>query len=430
TLEQRYQIRETIHHTRQKRLAEQNLEIQLASVDESLKRRALKALAPTPQISEEEAKRSPQQPGSQHAFHHAIRASFTIGLLLTFVTTSLLIYVHHPINHAKNISQKQIMRSVPTDTIIEKNHWQVLPSLPSTEADNTLIYVQVQGRAYLYMSGSFRGQTHFPNYDRNLYRYDIATAHWETLINEHFPGMVNNAVAADGQGHLFFTAGYSPDTHTVPSILYMYQTSDGELRKITAPDQMPIGFGGAMFADQQGHIYITQGFIKAGDPNALAGTGWYRYDIATGQWHLLAPLPRGLGYPMLTADNNGDLLLLAGAMDAGQHHQTDRMYRYHIATNTWTQEQATTPLPLSGVASCQMRPGQMVVMGGYDPIHSRGLNQAWLVDLRTLHWTSLAATPFGGSVLGAAACDNMGHVFIERGANDPHLPTQDFWEWS
>jgi hypothetical protein len=280
------------------------------------------------------------------------------------------------------------------------------------------------------MSGSFRGQNSVPFYDHNLYRYDIAAAHWETLTNKHFPGMVNNALAADGQGHLFFTAGYSPDTYTVPSILYMYQLADGKLRKITAPAQTPIGFGSTMFADQQGHLYITEGFIKAGDPKAPAGTGWYRYDIASEQWHLLAPLPQALGYTMLAADNNGDLLLLAGAMDAGQHKQTDRVYRYHVNTNTWTQEQTNSPLPLSGVASCQIRPGQMIVMGGYDPIHDRGLNRAWLVDLHTLQWTGLPDIPFGGSVLGAAACDNMGHVFFERGANDPHFPTQDFWEWS
>jgi len=46
-----------------------------------------------------------------------------------------------------------------------------------------------------------------------------------------------------------------------------------------------------MIADQDGHLYLSQGFMQTGNPQAQAGSGWYRYDIPTGQWHTLAPLP-------------------------------------------------------------------------------------------------------------------------------------------
>src|SRR5206468_3811875 len=102
--------------------------------------------------------------------------------------------------------------------------------------------------------------------DHNLYRYDILAAHWETINISHLPGTLNNAMVTDEQGHLFFTAGYSTDTYTVVSALYIYQIATNSVRKIILPTQISIGFGGSMLADQQGHLYITQGFMTAGRP--------------------------------------------------------------------------------------------------------------------------------------------------------------------
>jgi hypothetical protein len=47
----------------------------------------------------------------------------------------------------------------------------VLPSLPSRQADNAAMYVQAQGRGYVYMSGGYHGHKYSPHYDHNLYRY-------------------------------------------------------------------------------------------------------------------------------------------------------------------------------------------------------------------------------------------------------------------
>ena len=163
-----------------------------------------------------------------------------------------------------------------------------------------------------------------------------------------------------------------------------------------------------------------------------AGTGWYRYDIATGHWQALAPLPQGLGYTLLAADNSGGLLLIGGAQDEGQHLQKNQVLSYDIAGDSWELLGQTTPFPLSGAASCILpgKAGQMVVIGGYDPQHAQGLDQVWRVDLHTLNWTPLPPLPSGGSALAAAACDGKGSVFIERGADTPNTPTQDFWQFT
>jgi len=278
------------------------------------------------------------------------------------------------------------------------------------------------------MTGGYRGSD-VPRYDHNLYRYDIAAAQWEVIADKGFPGMVNNAMAVDGQNQLFFVAGYSSDTYTVTLLLYRYRPSDGTLEKLIPPPQMPVGFGAALLADQQGHLYVTQGFMQAGNPHAQAGTGWYRYDIASGQWQSLAPLPLGLGYVALALDGQSGIVMLGGAMDAGQYLPTQHVYRYDITSDSWALEQTPAPLALSGAASCADGHGHILIIGGsagYVGTHERVLNQTWLVDLQTLTWQPLATLPAGGSLLGTAACDGNGHVFLVRGANESSHPTADF----
>ncbi|HEX3640280.1 MAG TPA: protein kinase, partial [Ktedonobacteraceae bacterium] len=437
SLEQRRHVREALRRARQGRLAQVQLDIQLASVDESLKRRSLQSHSQTPQLATEEIYQPPMVPTPvvqpEHTTQPAItprrviQIGFLLAMVIFLVMASLLVYMRI------TPRPQRITRLHPTPTPIatekpEDSSWQVLPSLPIPNADNAAVYIQEQGHASIYMSGGYLG-THASvsdHYNHSLYRYDINSASWE-VISKHFPAMVNNAATVDEHARIFFTPGYSPDTHTVVSALYMYQLKNGLLQKISAPAQIGLGFGNSMLADQQGHLYITQGFMQAADPHVLADTGWYRYDIATQQWHPLAPLPVGLGYVILTSDSRGGILLLGGATDAGQHMQTNKIYRYDITFNTWTQEASSIPQLLSSAAACQVWPGQMAFIGGYDAIHNTSLNSTWLLDLDTLHWQKLAPLPASGSLLGTATCDGNGHLFLTRGANDPKKPSQDFW---
>ncbi len=386
--------------------------------------------------------------------------SFVLALLLSLVMTSLFVYtrLYHYVGTIAwsppgLISVATHALISPTaaagqdhQTVSPPGSWKVLPSLPSPQADNATVYVQAQGRGYVYMSGGYHGHKYSPHYDHNLYRYDVAAARWQIVASENFPGMVNNAIALDEQNRLFFIAGYSSDVYAITSLLYLYRPSDGVIQKIISPAQVSIGFGAAMLADRQGHLYITQGFVRPGDPQAHAGTGWYQYDIASGRWRILAPLPVGLGYIALASDDAGGIVLLGGAMDAGQRLPSMHIYRYDIMNNTWTQAQALSPLAFSGAASCVDGHGHIVIVGGSagyhtvgtrfiasagDPVWGTGnapalLRQSWLVDLHTLHWQALAPLPSGGSLLGTAACDGQGHVFLVRGADDSGAPTTDF----
>ncbi len=434
--QQRQQNRELMQEARHERLEQEKAEIHLASIDESLKHRSSMGISSSslPIVEYDEFEDDILEPRSSHTVRRIAQTFFVLVLIVFVIMASMNIigFFSHHTNTAtpKKKQTSQTLTPVPTNTStpVQNSTWQVLPSLPSPEADNTAVYIQVQGRAYIYMSGGFRGSKVIPHYDHNLYRYDIAAAHWEILANGHFPGMGNNAAALDEYNHLFFTAGYSPDTYTVTSLLYMFQPTNQTLQKIVPPASVSIGYGAAMVADQQGHLFITQGFMTAGNAHGLAGTGWYRYDIASAQWHVLASLPQGLGYVVLAPDSAGNILLLGGSKDAGQSLPAKQIYRYNIAQNVWTTEPVTVPLPLSGTASCLNGPAQLVIIGGFDAVHNKSLDQTWLVDLQTLRWKPADPLPSGGSLLGTAACDGTGHTYLSRGASDPSRPTPDFWE--
>lgn len=336
------------------------------------------------------------------------------------------------LNYYAHQSKQKLPQQQPTitqpPTIAAQVSWQALPSLPSSQADNTASYVVIQGHAYVYVSGGYRGATAHPSYVRGLYRYDIAAALWENVSVPGFPTMGNNAAAVDEHQRIFFTGGYSADAHAVVSALYMYNPQSNKLQKITPPSQVHLGFGNSMIADQEGHLYVTQGFTTPGNPHALAGTGWYRYDIANGQWEVLAALPVGAGYVLLAPDGQGSILMIGGSEDAGQHMPVAQIYRYDTGHNSWSLAPSASPTDLSGAAGCLDSQGHLIIIGGYDAQHATLLDTVWQMTLATLSWQQLPALPSGSSLLGAAACAGNGRVYLERGASTGESPTADFLE--
>jgi serine/threonine protein kinase len=446
--EQREQIREALQDAHAEREEQARAEAHLDFIDQSLTHRSSMGLsspslvavnaahAQTPQNENAysdfaDQENLPFAPRPSQAPRRVVRALIVLALIALLIGGSVRVIGLLSTPAASPQSTTRTPTSTPTinptNTLAPQSQssWQVLPSLPSPNADNTTLYVTIAGRSYIYMSGGFRGPKAAPLYDQGLYRYDIAAAHWET-VDSAFPGMGNNAAALDEHGDLFFTAGYSPQSSSVNSLLYLYQPRTNTLQKI-AP-QIALGYGASMLADQHGHLYLTQGYMKAGDPRAPAGSNWYRYDIASGQWHILAQLPATLGNVILAPGGDGSILLLGGSADAGLGEPSQAIYRYDIASNSWSTVQENAPAALAGASSCMNGAQQLVIIGGYNSAHSSSLNRVWLLNLSTLRWQPLASIPGGGSLLGTASCDGNGHVYVTRGANNPAQPTPDFLE--
>lgn len=422
---QQAHMREHLNKARRERLEQEALAMQLASLDESLKQRVVSVALATPAPLGEDDIERPARP----KLRRALQALFIIALLLSLILTSLFALDHFA-HRTQSPTPGRTLTATTYPTLVTQSSWQALASIPSPQADNTASYIVLQGKAYIYISGGYRGIAARPQYSRGLFRYDIASAHWETLSDKGFPIMGNNAAAVDDHQHIFFTGGFSTDTQSINSALYLYQPENGTLLKITPPPQIVIGFGSSMLADQQGHLYITGGFTLPGNPQARASSGWYRYDIASGQWAILTPLPLGLGYVTLAPDGQGGILLIGGARDAGQRDATSSIYRYDIARNAWTQEASSAPTKLSGATSCLDGTDHLILIGGYDASHNAALAQVWRLTLRTLNWQALPTLLSGGSQLGAAACDGKGNIYLERGANSAGKPTSDFLELS
>src|SRR5712692_727756 len=422
---QQAHTRENLYKARSERLEQQALAMQLASIDESLKQRAASPIMPTPLASEREF----TTPRSNR-LRRLLQILLILMLLIAGTLTSLFTYRHfaHHTPTTPTITASQMHIVTPPPEVTTQITWQALPSLPSPEADNTASFVVVQGKSYIYVSGGFRGAGAKPRYSRGLFRYDIAAAHWEELVSKGFPIMGNNAAAVDENHHIFLTGGFSTDSGKVTQALYMYSPENGTLEKIVPPVQAFTGFGSAMLADQMGHLYMTEGFTTPGYPGAQAGTGWYRYDISTARWEILTPLPTGSGYVTLAPDGQGGILLIGGSKDAGQRQPTSNIYRYDTSLNTWTLESTSAPEAMSGAASCLDGQSHLVILGGFNPTQTTTLTSAWLVTLHPLSWNALPALPGSGSLLGTAACDGAGHVFLERGANNSGHPTADFLE--
>lgn len=359
------------------------------------------------------------------------RLLLSLVLLILLLSGSWLAYRYlashvrlHDLSHPTSVKQGRVVSS-PTVQPVLPQGWQSLPMLPSAEAHNAALYVENQNQAFIYMTGGYRGAQAVPIYSRGIFRYDIAATRWTKLELAGLPAMDSNAAAQDQEGDLFFTGGYLPDTGVASANLYLYQPATGTLRVIPLP---ALGFGGSMLADQQGHLYLTQGFLVPGSPYALAGTGWYRYDIASNNWHNLSDLPVGLGYAQLAQDANGDILLLGGTRDAGQREPSSQIYRFNPLANTWSLVPVTLPNSLSAAESCDDAHGDLVIVGGYDALLNRSSNTAGLLNLRTLQWHALPSLPGGGSTLGTASCDGHGHVYLTRGENNPTRPDADFFK--
>ncbi|HET8841036.1 MAG TPA: hypothetical protein VFN35_06180, partial [Ktedonobacteraceae bacterium] len=441
-------------------LEQEALAHQLTSIDESLKLRAVSAtlarsvpqsaVVLTFNLEEKETTREksvhpaappvlppvPHSPPEQPTPRKRGKSKLLLSLflLLFLLLGSILFYYYmstqshslpssHSLGEPTQAAQEPLI--IPTEAV---NVWQSLPSLPSEEADNTALYVEIHGQRYVYVTGGYRGPEAIPTYSQGLFRYNIATAHWDTISLPNLPLMGNNAAALDEQGNIFLTGGYSPDLGTISSRLYQYSPTSNSLLSIDTPVDLPLGFGSTMLADQHGHIYLNEGFLTPGYPSALAGQGWYRYDIAGGEWHSLASLPIGLGYVHLVQESDGNILLLGGAQDAGQHLPGLSVYRYDVQQNVWSTTTAVLPGPLSGSASCLDGNGHLVIVGGFDTVREHSLNSLWLFDLSNLHWKALVSLPDGGSVLGTAVCDGAGHIYVTRGAQVPTKPTSDFME--
>ena len=84
-------------------------------------------------------------------------------------------------------------------------------------------------------------------------------------------------------------------------------------------------------------IYVVGGFIA---PDGATTDQVARYDIASGSWSLVAPLPTAVNHPAVAAGGGrcrGDLYVYGGYADSGSlTGEVDALQRYDPGTGSWT----------------------------------------------------------------------------------------------
>jgi DNA-binding CsgD family transcriptional regulator len=167
-------------------------------------------------------------------------------------------------------------------------------------------------------------------------------------------------------------------------------------------------------------ILVPGGCDVEGHPQAVV----HHYDVATGTWSEVAPLPIPLcAYAITTLDGN---VYLFGGWDGTSYQAA--AYRYTTEVDTW--EALASPAEARGFGAAAPLGGQLFYVGGYDGETERSTCETYVLE--EARWTRCASLlqPRGG--LGLAAIG--GQLFAVGGGWESYLgfserfiPAQDTW---
>ncbi|WP_051935670.1 NPCBM/NEW2 domain-containing protein [Deinococcus sp. YIM 77859] len=201
-----------------------------------------------------------------------------------------------------------------------------------------------------------------------------------------------------------------------------------------APTTLYEGQGAAV----NGRLYVFGGFDKNLNNVPIATTAAHMYDPASDQWRRLRDLPEPLTHAGLAVD--GQAIYLAGGF-LGNHPgpQTDHVWKYDVASDTWS---AMPPLPAARGGGALVRLGrELHFFGGTQRSglrYLRDFGDHWVLSLdNPSGWRAAAPLPnprnhLSGAVLNGRIYAIGGqHLGDEDAGNqaDVHVydPQQDAW---
>jgi N-acetylneuraminic acid mutarotase len=156
-------------------------------------------------------------------------------------------------------------------------------------------------------------------------------------------------------------------------------------------------------------LYRFGGYNK-GDNSVTRETSVLNFE--TGQWSLLAPLPKGAAQSHAGITSDGTYIYWAGGqygggLDLSSLVGATAVYRYHIATNTWSRY-VDLPAPrfAPGLAIFN---GVLYLSGGDDESRSNATSTHWALNTRSRNpsWINRAPLPLAGDHKGVAVVDGI-----------------------
>ncbi|OON67443.1 kelch repeat-containing protein [Hymenobacter sp. CRA2] len=186
----------------------------------------------------------------------------------------------------------------------------------------------------------------------------------------------------------------------------------------------PLGRYEALGTVAEGRLYVFGGFYTTSIIDATARCDVY--DPATNTWTQLANMPEAMTHTGLAYDGAGHLYMAGGYVGRHPGPITEHVWRYDIATNTWS---AGVPLP-SGRGGCMLvaRGRTLHVFGGaarFGGVSSYDIAEHLTLDLDAPNptWVARAPLPNPRNHLGGVALN--GKVYAIGGQHLDNETTEN-----
>jgi N-acetylneuraminic acid mutarotase len=177
----------------------------------------------------------------------------------------------------------------------------------------------------------------------------------------------------------------------------------------------------------KGKIYVAGGQTPAIQNSPL----FQEFDLATGRWRDLAPMPRGASHPGVAA-LKGKIYVAGGFAATVHKNPVDQVLEYDIAAGTW-RSLATLSSPRGSISLVALA-GRLHAIGGRTA-DGKTVGTHEIYDPATGKWAMAAPLPVARDHLAAVVASDGLHVFAGRtdatvdnvGLHDIYDTAADSW---
>jgi N-acetylneuraminic acid mutarotase len=250
----------------------------------------------------------------------------------------------------------------------------------------------------IYVAGGFGAESLFD-------RYDPATDSWEALAD--LPEPRHHLSLAAGDGGVYLAGGHNQSANSATDTFWRFDVESGAWETLEPLPQGPRGALGAAAID--GSIYVAGG--SSGDLSGPATADLVRYDIASSTWSLLAPMPTAREHLAVAAVDTK--IVAVGGRNGG--HETHALLSatevYDPASDSWSVG-AELPVPRAGLGVATFEKS-VIIIGGERFTDDQGasISEAFAsvdaYDAANDRWSELLDLPVARHGMAAAVVDGV-----------------------
>jgi N-acetylneuraminic acid mutarotase len=250
----------------------------------------------------------------------------------------------------------------------------------------------------IYIAGGFGAESLFD-------RYDPATDSWESLAG--LPEPRHHLSLAAVAGGVYLAGGHNQSANSATDTFWRFEVESGVWEVLEPLPQGPRGALGAAVID--GSIYVAGG--SSGDLSGPATADLARYDIANASWSLLAPMPTAREH-LAVAAADGEIVAIGGRNGGHETHALlSATEVYDPASDSWLVG-AELPVPRAGLGVATYE-RSVIIIGGERFTDDQGasISEAFAAvdayDVANDRWSELLDLPVARHGMAAAVVDGV-----------------------